>query len=56
LRDLDIYLKVYNSTGVIQVSFLGVYNSTGGIQISITDEKYGRISRMIRLDIEKKIN
>ena len=24
----------YNSTGGIQLSFLGVYNSTGGIQIS----------------------
>ena len=28
------FLGVYNSTGGIQLSFQGVYNSTGGIQIS----------------------
>ena len=38
-----------HSTGGIQISNQGVYNSTGGIQISITDEKYRRIRRMIRL-------
>ena len=30
----SMFLRGYNSTGGIQLSFQGVYNSTGGIQLS----------------------